>query len=284
MKNNLGKRAFYKKFRQHRLASIALILLALEIVAVVVLPFLYTVDPVAIDATAFSSGPSVAHPLGTDTVGRDLLARVLYGGRVSLGVGFGATCISILIGVPLGLIAGYFRGISEILIMRAADICMAIPTMILALVVVSITTPSVWIVTVIIGVLGWTSIARLLYANVLSVRNSDYVDAARAIGTKNIVILLQYVLPNSIAPLWMNIAFRISSAIMTESALSFLGAGVQPPDASWGNIISVAKSLGVLQSCPWLWIAPGICLLLTIVCINLVGEGVRDALDPKMKR
>nr|MBQ6241048.1 ABC transporter permease [Lachnospiraceae bacterium] len=275
---------FVKNFCKHKLAVVAFIVIVLEVLTVIFLPMILRVDPNQIDAYQVGQAPSAEHILGTDQVGRDLLARILYGGRVSLWVGFASVVISIVIGLPLGLLAGYYRGPLETIVMRAADVFMSVPPMILILVIVSIMDPSISVVTIVIGVLGWPSIARLLYANVLSVRNKEYVESAKAIGTKDRELLFRYVLPNSIAPIWMNIAFRISSAIMTESALSFLGAGVQPPDASWGNIMYVAQSLGVLKKMPWVWIAPGLCLVFTIVCINLVGEGVRDALDPKMKR
>ena len=284
MKKQNNNDKFIANFCKHKLALIAFFVIVLEVSLVVLLPLIYEMDPIAIDSTAVSQAPSAQHILGTDTVGRDLFARLTYGGRVSLWVGVASVVISICIGLPLGLLAGYYRGALEVIVMRAADIFMSVPPMILILVIVAITTPSISIVTIVIGVLGWPAIARLLYANVLSVRNKDYIEAARAIGDRDINILVKYVLPNSISPLWMTLAFRISQAIMTESALSFLGAGVQPPEASWGNIMYAAQNLGVLKSQPWIWIYPGICLVLTIVCINLVGEGVRDALDPKMKR
>lgn len=262
----------------------ALVIVILEILAVVFIPMIFNLDPIAMDANAFSSPPSSRHILGTDQVGRDILARLLYGGRVSLWVGLVSTFISIMIGLPLGLLAGYYRGFFEVVVMRSADIFMSVPPMILILVIVAITTPSITVVTVVIGVLGWTAIARLIYANVVSIRNKDYVESARAIGCNDFKIIIQYILPNAITPLWMIIPFRISQAIMTEAALSFLGAGVQPPQASWGNIMHAAQNLGVLKACPWIWLCPGLCLVITVVCINLVGEGVRDALDPKMKR
>ena len=194
-----------------------------------------------------------------------------------------STIISVLIGVPLGLLAGYYRGIWETIIMRAADIFMSFPSMILILVLVAVFGPSIMNVTIVIGVLGWTSMAKLIYGNTLSMREKEYIEAARAMGMKNSKIIFSEILPNAIAPVWVSIAFRVSSGILTESSLSFLGLGVQTPQASWGNIIFAAQNLLVLTARPWVWIPPGICIILVVIGFNFIGEGVRDALDPKMK-
>lgn len=276
--------SFAKEFVKHKLAAIGFVVLLLEILAVVLLPMVLHLDPYQIDKTSFGAAPSAAHIFGTDTIGRDLLARILFGGRVSLTVGILSAMISVAIGLPLGLIAGYWRGLVGNLIMRAAEVFMSFPSMILILVLVSIFEPSMTTVTIVIGILGWTNPAKLIYGKVLSVRSKDYVEAARATGATDFTIITKYVLPNSIAPLWMSIAFRTSSAIITESSLSFLGCGVRPPQPSWGNIIYDAQNLLILTTKPWIWIPAGICLLVTVLCINFVGEGLRDALDPKMKR
>lgn len=274
---------FVRNFREHKLANLGLIFVALEILLLLILPPVLNLDPTTSGA-AFNAAPSADHWLGTDDIGRDLFARVIYGGRVSLIVGFFSTLVSVAIGLPLGLLAGYCRGPAETIIMRAADIFMSVPTMILIMVVVTIFEPTVLNITLVIGILGWPAICRLIYGNVLSVSSKEYVEAARTLGIRSGKILLFYVLPNSVAPLWMTVAFRISQAIMTEAGLSFLGAGVRPPAASWGNIMYAAQNLVVLTGRPWVWLPPGILLVLTVVSINLVGEGIRDALDPKMKR
>ena len=281
---NKVKSQAWDKFRHNKRAMFGVIVVLIVALAVLILPLVMDLDPFTTDAEAgFNTPPSAQHILGTDDVGRDLFARLLYGGRISLLVGIASTCVSVLIGVPLGLIAGYYRGIWETIIMRAADIFMSFPSMILILVLVAVFGPSIFNVTVVIGVLGWTSIAKLIYGNTLSLREKEYIEAARAMGMKNRKIICTEILPNAIAPVWVTIAFRVSSGILTESSLSFLGLGVQTPQASWGNIIFAAQNLLVLTARPWVWIPPGICIILVVVGFNFIGEGVRDALDPKMK-
>ena len=283
MKKILNNQAV-KKFMHNRKAVLGLIIVCFLVLAVILIPIFMKLDPYTTDrAVGFNKAPCSGHPLGTDDVGRDLFARLLYGGRISLFVGIMSTIISVLIGIPLGLIAGYFRGIAETVIMRVADAFMSFPTMVLILVLVAVFGPSILTVTVVIGVLGWTAIAKLIYGNVLSIREREYIQATKAIGMSTPKILLSEVLPNALPPLWANISFRVAGAILTESSLSFLGMGVQTPQASWGNIIFAAQNLLVLTARPWVWFPPGICIILVVVGFNFIGEGVRDALDPKTK-
>ena len=283
MKKILSNQAV-KKFMHNRKAVLGLIIVCFLVLAVILIPIFMKLDPYTTDrAVGFNKAPCSGHPLGTDDVGRDLFARLLYGGRISLFVGIMSTIISVLIGIPLGLIAGYFRGIAETVIMRVADAFMSFPTMVLILVLVAVFGPSILTVTVVIGVLGWTAIAKLIYGNVLSIREREYIQATKAIGMSTPKILLSGVLPNAIPPVWANISFRVAGAILTESSLSFLGMGVQTPQASWGNIIFAAQNLLVLTARPWVWFPPGICIILVVVGFNFIGEGVRDALDPKTK-
>ena len=280
MKKILSNQAV-KKFMHNQKAVLGLIIVCFLVLAVILIPIFMKLDPYTTDrAVGFNKAPCSGHPLGTDDVGRDLFARLLYGGRISLFVGIMSTIISVLIGIPLGLIAGYFRGIAETVIMRVADAFMSFPTMVLILVLVAVFGPSILTVTVVIGVLGWTAIAKLIYGNVLSIREREYIQATKAIGMSTPKILLSEVLPNAIPPVWANISFRVAGAILTESSLSFLGMGVQTPQASWGNIIFAAQNLLVLTARPWVWFPPGICIILVV---NFIGEGVRDALDPKTK-
>ncbi len=281
---NILKNQTLKKFFRNKKAVFGVIVVAFLMLSVLLIPLFMELDPYTTDRLAgFNAKPSADHILGTDDVGRDLFARLLYGGRVSLFVGILSTVISVLLGIPLGLIAGYFRGRAEAVIMRVADAFMSFPSMVLILVLVAVFGPSILTVTVVIGVLGWTAIAKLIYGNVLSIREQEYIQAARAVGMKNGVILLTEVLPNAIPPVWANISFRVAGAILTESSLSFLGMGVQTPQASWGNIIYAAQNLLVLTARPWVWIPPGLCIILVVVGFNFIGEGVRDALDPKTK-
>ena len=281
MKKILSNQAV-KKFMHNRKAVLGLIIVCFLVLAVILMPIFMKLDPYTTDrAVGFNKAPCPGHLLGTDDVGRDLFARLLYGGRISLFVGIMSTIISVLIGIPLGLIAGYFRGIAETVIMRVADAFMSFPTMVLILVLVAVFGPSILTVTVVIGVLGWTAIAKLIYGNVLSIREREYIQATKAIGMSTPKILLSEVLPNAIPPVWANISFRVAGAILTESSLSFLG--VQTPQASWGNIIFAAQNLLVLTARPWVWFPPGICIILVVVGFNFIGEGVRDALDPKTK-
>ena len=273
-----------KKSIHNKKAMLGLAIVTILVLAVVFIPLFADLDPYTTDrAAGFNKPPSDAHILGTDDVGRDLFARLLYGGRISLFVGITSTIISVLIGIPLGLIAGYFRGTAESIIMRTADAFMSFPSMVLILVLVAVFGPSILTVTVVIGVLGWTAIAKLIYGNVLSIREREYIQAARAVGVSTKKILFSEVLPNAIPPVWANISFRVAGAILTESSLSFLGMGVQTPQASWGNIIFAAQNLLVLTARPWVWLPPGICIILVVIGFNFIGEGVRDALDPKTK-
>ena len=274
---------FYRAFKKHKMANIAMYILILEILLILLIPVFMKLDPYSIDST-FDAAPSAKHILGTDSVGRDIFARLIYGGRVSLLVGFASTVISVLIGVPLGLIAGYYRGLAETIIMRVADVFLSFPSMVLTIVMAAVFGSSIPILILLIGILAWPQPARLIYGRVLSVRKMEFIEAAKAEGRSEGEIILKYVLPNSVAPIWMSIAFMISSAMITESSLSFLGAGVKPPMASWGNIVHNATNVVVLYMYPWEWLPAGLLLIITVVCINFIGEGVRDALDPKMKR
>lgn len=274
-------RNFVKRYCNNKLAVLGLVIFFLIVAVVLIAPLLIPYGEAEIDVVAFSAAPSSKHLLGTDTVGRDVLARLLYGGRVSLFVGVVSTAISVVIGIPLGLLAAFYRGWFETIVMRAADIFMTIPSTILILFLVSMFGPSIITVTVVIGVLGWTKFARQIFGTVLAVREKDYIEGGRAVGQKDSVIIAKYILPNAIAPIFISITFRIAAAIIQESSLSFLGMGVQMPAASWGNMLYNAQSITILKSGQWMWIPPGVALVITILSINFIGNGLRDALDPK---
>lgn len=284
---NLKKQSYFndvlKRFVNHRLAITGTVVLFLLIVTVMVLPMIIALDPYTIGRGLPYGTPEKGLPLGLYSTGRDNFARLIYGGRVSLLVGLLSTAISIGIGVPLGLIAAYYGKIADAVIMRIADIFISFPSIILILVLVSIIGPSMWSVIVIIGIMGWPEFARLIRGNVLAIRQKEYVESARAVGAKDGRIITRYLLPNAVAPIIVAATFRVAGAILQESSLSFLGMGVQPPQASWGNMLNGAQSLTVLTSRPWVWIPPGLLLVITICCVNFIGDGLRDALDPRMK-
>ena len=275
-------RSPWARFRADRRAMVCLMILCTEVLAVLLLPPLLGLEPNASDLEAgFWASPSRAHPLGTDDVGRDLLARLLCGGRVSLFIGLSAAAISTAVGVPLGLLAGYRRGAWEFWIMRLADIFQTFPSIVLVLCLVTVAGPSALNIVLVLGLLGWTGIARLVYGNTLAVREREYVLAARALGARTGTILRRNVLPNVVSPVWCAIPLRAGRAILSESSLSFLGFGIRTPQASWGSMIQYASNLTVLTGRPWVWLPPGLCIILTVLCLAGVGDGLRDALDPK---
>ncbi len=280
----IHKENFFQKFVKHKMATVAFMIIAAEVIIVFLGPVLFDIDPYFMDSSSLAEPPSSAHLLGTDDIGRDIFARMLYGGRISLAVGVCSTLISFIIGIPLGLCAGYFKGKVEFLVMRGVDIFQSFPGLIMILVLVAIFGSSVFSMIIMIGVMGWIQPAKIVYGATLSVCEKDFVESARSMGASHAVILIRHILPNVLSPVWILIAFRVSGAIIMESSLSFLGAGIRPPQASWGNIINAAQNATVLATQPWIWLPAGIVLFVTIICINLIGEGVRDALDPKMKR
>ena len=214
---------------------------------------------------------------------RDSFVRLVYGGRVSLLVGLLSTAISVLIGLPLGILAAYYGGVLDTIIMRIADVFISFPSTIFILVLVSVIGPSMWTLIFVMGFLSWPEFARLIRSSVLSVRRKEYVESARAIGAKDARVIGRYILPNSLGPIIVAATFRVAGAILQESSLSFLGMGVIPPTASWGNILNGAQSLTVLTACPWAWVPAGVMLVITICSINFIGDGLRDALDPRTR-
>lgn len=277
-----GGRSPLARLLRDRRAAACLAILAAELLAVLLLPPLLGLEPYASDLEAgFWAPPSAAHPLGTDDVGRDLLARLVYGGRVSLGVGLCSAALSALAGVPLGLLAGYRRGAWEFWLMRLADVFQSFPSIVLVLCLVNLTGPSAVNLVLVLGLLGWTGIARLVYGNTLSVREKEYVLAARALGAGTGLLLRRNVLPNVISPVWCALPLRAGRAILSESSLSFLGVGIRTPQASWGSLLRYAASLPVLAGRPWVWLPPAACMILTVLCLQGLGDSLGDALDPR---
>ncbi len=279
--------AWYR-LRRNKLAMVALVWIALVvIVAVSADLWVYDVlgDPVQMEtATAAQNrllSPSAEHPFGTDKLGRDVLARVVYGTRVSLAVGIVAVSISIIIGLIMGSLAAYYGGIWDTLIMRLADVFFAFPYILFAIALIAVLGKDYINVFIAIGVLGWPTIARVVRSSILTVKQNEYVDAARAVGASDLRILFRHILPNSIAPIIVYGTMSVGGAILTEAALSFLGMGVQPPTPSWGLMLSDARSL--MFRAPWMMLWPGIAILTTVLAFVLTGDGLRDALDVRLK-
>ena len=238
-------------------------------------------DPLAIDLLQRWEAPSAQHWLGTDAQGRDVWARLVWGARVSLTVGIVSQGISLVLGVALGLVAGYYGRWVDELVMRLADVTLAFPTLLLLIAMAAALEPSLGTVFVTIGVVGWAGMARLVRGQVLVVRQLEYVQAVRALGGRDWRIVLRHVLPNVVAPVVIAATLGVAGAIMAEAALSFLGLGVQPPTPSWGGMIADARDLGQLRNAPWTSIAPGIAIGLAVLGFNLLGDALRDALDPR---
>jgi len=261
-------------------AAGGLIVLAL-FVAALAAPWLSPYDPSDFDARHVLDGPSTLHLLGTDGLGRDVLSRMLWGSRVSLMVGFVSVGISTLVGVTLGAVAGYFRGAVDAVLMRFVDVMLTFPTFFLILAVIAYLDASIWNIMLVIGLTSWMGVCRLVRAEVLSLRERDFMVAAEALGMKPSRVILRHALPNAMAPVFVAGILGVAGAILVESALSFLGIGVQPPQPSWGNILTEGKStLGVAW---WLSVCPGLAILVTVLGYNLLGEGLRDVLDPRLK-
>jgi peptide/nickel transport system permease protein len=271
----------WRRFVRHRLAMASLAILILITAMVIAAPLVTRYSPVKITGQ-IEDAPSREHVLGTDRLGRDVWSRLVYGGRVSLSVGIVAVSISIAISVVLGSLSGFYGGWVDMVIMRITDVMMVFPGLILIMVVVSVVGPSIYNVMAVIGILGWTGTTRLLRGQILSVREWDFVTAARSVGVPDRRIMLRHILPNSLAPLLVAATFGVAGAILTEAGLSYLGLGVLPPAPSWGNMLNGAQSVRILESLWWLWVPPGAAIFVTVLAVNFLGDGLRDALDPRI--
>jgi peptide/nickel transport system permease protein len=276
--------SFARSFMRSRNATIGAVMVGLFLVCAALAPLLTPFDPYVIDLHTKELAPSVAHPMGTDNLGRDVFARVMYGTRISLRVGVIAMTISLLIGTFLGAIAGFFGGKLDSFIMRFTDVFLALPAAILALAVMAIfENPSVNKIFFVLGLIGWTTIARLVRSRVLEIRNEEYVIAAAALGFGRMRTLLRHVLPNAAAPIIVAATIGIAGNILTEAWLSFLGLGAPPHIPSWGRMITEGQSYLVTASKPWIYVFPGMALFFTVIGFNLLGDGLRDVLDPTLK-
>jgi peptide/nickel transport system permease protein len=273
---------FPRRLARNRLAVAGLIVVVILFAVALLASYLSPYPPGDIDTTNILMPPSRAHLFGTDVLGRDVLSRIIYGSGVSLSVGFVAVGISTLIGTILGALAGYYRGIVDRIVMRFVDIMLCFPSFFLILAVIAFIGPSIWTIMVVIGVTSWMGVTRLVRAEFLTIRERDFVQAAVSQGAGDMRIIFLHILPNAMAPVLVSATLGVAAAVLIESGLSFLGIGVQPPDPSWGNMLTEGKDN--IEIAWWLSLYPGLAILITVLGYNLLGEGIRDSLDPRLRQ
>lgn len=271
--------ALFKKALANPLALSGFIIIAVIFLLAMLAPYIAPYDPNEINVKAILLQPSSLHWMGTDGLGRDVLSRMLHGGRISLLVGLVAVGISTVIGIILGAVAGFYRGWADVCIMRLVDIMLSIPSFFLILAVIAFLTPSIINIMIVIGLTSWMGVTRLVRAEFLSLCEREYVLASRTLGAKDFRLIFTHLLPNSLTPIIVSAVLGVAGAVLMESGLSFLGLGVQAPQASWGNILTDGKEY--IQFAWWLSLFPGLAILITVLGYNLLGEGLRDALDPR---
>jgi len=267
-----------RRFRRHQLAMFGVVVIVVLVVAALLGSERAALTP---NLRNTNKPPSLEHPFGTDRTGRDVFARTLVGGRVSLSVGLVAVLFSTLIGVVTGAMAGYYRGWVDTGMMRIVDMVMSFPVIVLLLAVVAIVGPGIFNIMVMIGLLTWTTPCRITRAQFLSLREKEYIEAARTIGMTDFDVAIKHILPNAIAPLLVYASFGVATAVLLEAGLSYLGLGVQPPTPSWGNMLNTARSISTMERTVWQWIPPAIATVMFVLAVNFVGDGIRDALDPR---
>lgn len=270
----------WNAFKGNRRAWFGAITLLLIGLGALLAPALTSYKPETIDMLAFQNAPSRDHLMGTDSVGRDVFSRLLYGGRVSLTISIIAVTINVVVGTLLGAVAGFSGGLLDQIIMRLSDSILAFPLLILVIVAVAIWGSSLTNLVIVIGLMSWPSTARIVRGQVLSIRGEDYIAAATTVGASKARIITRHILPNTLAPIIVIATFDAASIVLLEGSLSFLGLGVQPPNPSWGNMLSDAQSLVTLEKMPWLWVPPGMAIALTVLSLNFIGDALREAFDP----
>jgi peptide/nickel transport system permease protein len=274
-------RTAVERFLRHKLATAGLIVIMVIVVMAIAAPLIAPQGPTNLNIADINQPPSSHHLLGTDQVGRDVWARLVYGARTSLIVGFGAVAIAILVGTSLGLAAGFLGRWADQSIMRVTDAFMSVPSLLIVIVFVSITGPSLASIVVVIALFTWTQPARLVRGQVLSLREREFVLAAQVTGVSRTRIITDHLLPNLLGPLTVLATFGVANAILIEAGLSFLGLGVRPPTPSWGQMVSAAQSPEVLLHELWIWVPPSIAIALTVLSVTMIGDGLRDAVDPR---
>ncbi len=280
MKTSLLKDIFWKRFKRNKIAVTGAIIVSFLFIIALFAPLLSPYKQNDIDRNHILEPPSLKHPFGTDDLGRDVFSRMIYGARTSLLVGFVAVGIATIIGIFFGSIAGYYGGWTDRIIMRFIDIMLTIPTFFLILAVIAFVGPSIWNIMIVIGFTSWMSVARLVRAEFLSLKEREFVLAAKATGASDRRVIFKHILINSLAPVFVSAVLGIAGAVLLESGLSFLGLGVQPPTPTWGNILTLGKDN--IEIAWWLSVFPGFAILITVLGYNLLGEGIRDALDPRL--
>ncbi len=260
-------------------AVVVLVIVLATVFAGPIAPF----SPETINLNLAHSAQGHGHLLGTDPQGRDVFSRLLFAGRASLVIGIGAVLVSLVIGIPLGALAGFFGGWLDAIISRVTDVVLSFPIIVLAVVAGAVLGTGVWSLILLLGCILWTTICRLVRSIVITQREADYVMAARSLGASDLRIIVRHILPSTFGVIIVNAVFGVANVILIEASLSFLGLGVRPPTPSWGNMLTDAQSLGVLASQPWIWVPPAAIILLTIVSINFLGDGLQKALDPRLR-
>lgn len=273
----------FRRFRRNKIAVVGAVLLVAMLFIAFILPAFVTMDPYSVRLSLTNRPPGPGFLLGTDSAGRDVFARLLYAGRVSMGVGLAAALLSILIGTLLGAISGAFGGWVDALIMRSADIFLSFPPTVVVVVVAGIFGPSVTMLIIALGVFTWPTAGRVVRGVVLTLREREFILAARAVGAGPGWVIRKHLLPAALSQVVVVFTLGVATSILQEAGLSFLGLGVQPPTASWGSMLRDAQSLTVISSRPWLWLPPGLAVALTVLAVNFVGDGLRDAVDPRQK-
>jgi peptide/nickel transport system permease protein len=274
-----------RRFRRHKLAMASLIILSLMSLATILAPILakHGYAQIPVPSVLFRlKHPQTAHPFGTDAIGRDMFSRVLYGGRVSLAVGVGVAFLSTVIGTTVGAISGYYGGKLDNFLMRFTDLLLSIPLLVILIVMAKILGGSIADITIILSLFFWMPLARIVRGLFLSMKNKEFVEAARSVGASDRRIMFRHILPNCIGPIIVNATLAVAAAILTESVLSFLGFGIQPPVPTWGNLLDDGRNY--TTTAPWLVWFPGLAILITVLCVNFLGDGLRDALDPTQRR
>jgi peptide/nickel transport system permease protein len=271
-----------EKLKRNKLAMFGLAVLTVLTLAAIFAPLITPFDRDFVNMSKLFNPPSSSHWLGTDDLGRDIYTRLVYGARVSMSVGIVSTAISVLIGVVLGAVGGYLGGIVDSIVMRIVDVFMCFPFYLIAVVIAGILGPSLFNLMLISGILNWPKIARIVRAEVLSLRHREFIEASRALGLSSRKIIFKHIIPNTLAPVIVYATLGIAQGILMEAGMSFLGLGVKQPVPSWGNMLSAAQDFSVLVTYWWMWIPPGAMVLLTVLSINFLGDGLRDALDPKI--